>query len=159
MVDQEDQTAAVIYPIILADRLEVIIKLPHQDLRHHTIYVPQTKVESTLDQLGQQLIEPDTFEEVKSLSQQVYDWLIRPSEAAISASEVKTLVFILDGSLRNIPMTALYDGQRQEYLLQKYSVALTPGLQLIDPKPLNRRQFKALTAGLSQPRHGFEGLN
>lgn len=158
VVDQEDQTAAVIYPIILADRLEVILKLPQQELRHYTIHIPQTKVESTLNKLRQQLIEPDTLEEIKSLSEQVYGWLIRPAEAALSASSVKTLVFVLDGSLRNIPMATLYDGRRQQYLIEKYSVALTPSLQLIDPKPLQRGELKAIAAGVTETRLGFYAL-
>lgn len=159
VVDTEDRTAAIVYPIILSDRVEVILKLPQQTLRHYAIKVPQTQVASTLEDLRLQLIEPDTVEEAKSLSQKVYDWLIRPAEPVLAASSVKTLVFVLDGSLRNIPMAALYDAQRQEYLIQKYSVALAPSLQLIDPKPLKRQELKALTAGLSEPRYGFEGLN
>ena len=158
VVDQEDRTAAVIYPIVLSDRLEVILKLPQQkDLSHYSIPIPQTKVESTLNELRQQLIEPDAVEDIKSLSQQVYDWLIRPAEAALSVN-VKTLVFVLDGSFRNIPMATLYDGQHRQYLIEKYSVALTPGLQLINPKPLKRKDLKALVAGVTETRPGFYAL-
>ena len=35
-IDQVDRTAAVIYPIILPDRLEVIISLPKQPLHHYS---------------------------------------------------------------------------------------------------------------------------
>jgi CHAT domain-containing protein len=176
IVDEQDQTAAVIYPIILRDafggklydhasqtqsdhRLEVIIKLPQQPLRHHTIEISQTEFETTLEQLQQNLIEPDTFTEVQALSQKVYEWLVRPQLTALNASDIKTLVFVLDGSLRNIPMAALYDAQRQQYLIEQYSIALAPGLQLIDPQPLQRQRLQALTAGLSQPRYGFQGLS
>jgi len=51
---------------------------------------------------------------------------------------------------------AAHDGE--QYLVEKYSVALTPGLQLVDPKPLAQRQLKALTAGLSEERQGFPPL-
>ncbi|MUL35641.1 CHAT domain-containing protein [Gloeocapsopsis dulcis] len=159
VVDEQDQTAAAIYPIILRDRLEVIIKLPQQPLRRHTINISQAEFESTLEQLQQQLIEPDTFAEVQSLSQKVYEWLIRPQLNALNASNIETLVFVLDGSLRNIPMAALYDAQRQQYLIEQYGVALAPGLQLINPQPLQRQRLQALTAGLSQPRYGFGGLS
>ncbi|PIG92784.1 CHAT domain-containing protein [Gloeocapsopsis sp. IPPAS B-1203] len=159
IVDEQDQTAAAIYPIILRDRLEVIIKLPQQPLRHHTVNISQTEFETTLEQLQQNLIEPDTFTEVQALSQKVYEWLVRPQLTALNASDIKTLVFVLDGSLRNIPMAALYDAQRQQYLIEQYSIALAPGLQLIDPQPLQQQRLQALTAGLSEPRYGFEGLS
>lgn len=66
-------------------------------------------------------------------------------------------MFVLDGSLRNIPMAALYDGE--QYLIEKYAVALTPGLRLLPPKPLEREQMKALTAGLTEARQGFAALS
>ncbi len=157
VIDKDDPTAAVIYPIILADRLEVILKLPKLPLRHYKTTVAQSEVEKILEELRQKLTKPYTLRETQSLSKPVYDWLIQPAEADLASSNVKTLVFVLDGSLRNIPMAALYDGQ--QYLVQKYGVALTPGLQLLAPKPLNQLQLKALTGGLSEARQGFSALS
>lgn len=156
LVDQKDTTAAVVYPIILQDRLEVILKLPQQPLRHYATRVAQSKVESTLEQLRQVLTLPYTRRRSQLISKQVYDWLIKPAEADLAKSQIKTLVFVLDGSLRNIPMAALYDGN--QYLVQKYGVALTPGLQLLAPQPLERGHLKALTAGLTQARYDYPEL-
>lgn len=158
VVDQNDRTAAVIYPIMLADRLEVILKLPQQqNLRHYTAHISQHKLENTLEQLRGNLEKPYTSSEGKLASQQVYNWLIRPAEADLSQSQIKTLVFVLDGSLRNVPMAALHDGK--QYLVEKYGVALTPGLQLLDPKPLMQRPLEALTAGLTKAHQGFPALD
>jgi len=156
VIDQDDPQAAVIYPIILADRLEVILKLPKLPLRHYKTTRAQSEVEKLLEDLQQKIIEPDRLRETQSLSQQLYDWLLQPAEADLAKSQVKTLVFVLDGSLRNIPMAALYDGQ--QYLVQKYAIALTPGLQLLAPKSLARQQIKALSAGLTEARQGFPPL-
>lgn len=155
-IDQVDVKAAVIYPILLDDRLEVILSLPGQNLRHYATPLPSHQVESRVESLRQILIRPDTSEDIKPQFQEVYNWLIQPAQTALAQSGVETLVFVLDGSLRNIPMAALYDGE--QYLVEKYSVALTPGLQLVDPKPLAQRQLKALTAGLSEERQGFPPL-
>ncbi len=155
-VVEEDQTAAFIYPIILPDRIEVIFKLPQQPLRRYTTSIAQSEVENILEQLRRNLTEPDTLKEAQSLSQQAYNWLIRPAAEDLAKSNIKTLVFVLDGSLRNIPMAALYDGQ--QYLIEKYGIALAPGLQLVDPKPVEQIQLKALIAGLSEARHGFRPL-
>lgn len=157
VVDQDDPTAAVLYPIILPDRLEVILKLPQQEqLLQYETPVAQDDVEKTLATLRRKLTLPYTLREVQSLSKQVYDWLIQPAEAELAKTQIDTLVFVLDGSLRNIPIAALYDGE--QYLVEKYGVALTPGLQLLSPKSLERRELKALTAGLTESRLGFPAL-
>ncbi len=153
VVDKIDSTAAVIYPIILKDRIEIILKLPNQSqLSHYTTDKEAKKVEITLDKLGQYLKEPDRINDVQKLSQQLYKWLIQPLEVDLAKMNINTLVFVLDGSLRNIPMGILYDEKQKEYLIEKYAIALAPGLQLIDPKPLQQRELSVLIAGVSEQR-------
>jgi CHAT domain-containing protein len=53
-------------------------------------------------------------------------------------------------------MATLHNGT--QYLVEKYGIALTPGLELLDPKPLAQRQLKVLTAGLSEARQGFSAI-
>ena len=153
VVDSENSTAAVIYAIILQQQLEIIIKLPHQEkLRHYTIPIPQNQVESAVASLQEDLRDVTRTSRVKKQSQQLYDWLIRPAEAELTNSGIKSLVFVLDGALRNIPMAVLYDHRQQKYLVEKYAIALTPGLQLVAPKPLQRLQLNVLTAGAGEKR-------
>lgn len=156
VIDQANLSAAIIYTIVLPDRLEVILKLPHQPLRYHTKRVTQTEVERTVDTLLAELKKPFTSQDLQAQAQQIYDWLIRPQEAALRDNNIETIVFVLDGSLRSIPMAALFDGQH--YLVENYSVAIAPGLQLPDPQPLENRQLNALVAGLSEARKHFSAL-
>jgi CHAT domain-containing protein len=156
-IEEIDQTrAAVIYPIILGDRLEVILSLPQQPLRHYSSSVSAGEVESTLEEFRVSLEKPYTAPEGKSIGKTVYDWLIRPAETELSQSQVKTLVFVLDGVLRNVPMAALYDGE--QYLIEKYSLALAPGLQLLDSQQLSQGNLNTLAAGLTEARLGFSAL-
>ncbi|MEH1942399.1 MAG: CHAT domain-containing protein [Nostoc sp.] len=152
VVDKKDQRAAVIYPIILPDRLDVILKLPNQDLRHYKTVIAQNDVEKIIAELRKNLLNVTETVRVQQQSQQIYDWLIRPAQTELVNSGIKTLVFVLDGELRNIPMAVLYDKQQEKYLIEKYAIALTPGLQLLDPKPLRQVQLNALTAGVSEKR-------
>ncbi len=158
-IDQIDQKAAVFYPIILEKSLEVILALPGGNLRHYRVSLAETEIETIIQQLRDGLTIPRLQISRRFFlrpSQLIYDWLIRPAEQDLAASGVETLVFVLDGALRNVPMTSLYDGQ--QYLIEKYSVALAPGLQLVDSKPLARQQLKILTAGLTEGRQGFSPL-
>jgi len=141
-IDQIDSQAAVIYPIILANRLEVILSLPGQPLQNYSTTISQEKVETTLRELRQSFQPIFSTQDRLQLSQQVYDWLIRPAEQELKNNSIKTLVFVLDGSLRNVPMAALYDGKN--YLIKDYNLALTPGLQLLDSRSLNRNQLQTL---------------
>lgn len=152
VIEQNNSTAAL-YAIILAQRLEIIVKLPNQEkLLHYTTTVAQEQVESTVASLQEYLRDVTRTSEVKKQSQQLYDWLIQPAQAQLAKSGIKTLVFVLDGSLRNIPMAVLYNSQQQKYLVEEYAIALTPGLQLVAPKPRQRLQLNALIAGVSEKR-------
>jgi CHAT domain-containing protein/tetratricopeptide (TPR) repeat protein len=151
VVDTTDTTAAVIYPIILENRLEIILKLPLQkQFYHYTTFVSADEFEKTLEQLQNSLIQPDQINQVRETSAKIYNWLIQPLAADLQANQIETLVFILDGALRNIPMAVLYDGNQDKYLIEKYAIALTPGLQMLDPKPLTQHKLSALLGGISE---------
>jgi CHAT domain-containing protein len=155
-IDQIDPQAAVIYPIILPNQFAVILSLPNQPLRYHKTLLPQAEVEHILSQMRQSLRPTAFIEDWLPITQQVYDLLLRPEEAELAASGIKTLVFVPDGLLRSLPMAALHDGQR--FLIEKYSVVLTPGLQLLQPRSLERQQMQGLLAGLSEARENFSAL-
>ncbi|WP_414577924.1 CHAT domain-containing protein [Anabaena sp. CCY 9402-a] len=149
VVDKENPNTAILYPIILPEQLQVIVKIPQQPLRHYTVNKSQVAVERTLAELREYILEPDRTAEVQTLSQEVYNWLIKPIESDLTTNQVNTLVFVLDGALKNIPLTALYDGEK--YLVEKYAVALSLGLQLLTPKALAEKPVSVLAAGLVQP--------
>ncbi|HEY9852787.1 MAG TPA: CHAT domain-containing protein [Leptolyngbyaceae cyanobacterium] len=155
-IDAIDTEAAVIYPIILENSLEVIVSLPDQPLFHYRTKLPKTEIESNIDELLQSINPAFSANSRLQISQKIYDWLIEPAEKELATSNIKTLVFVLDGVLRNVPMSVLYDGRK--YLIEKYSIALTPGLQLLPTLGLARTKIKALTAGLTEARSGFLAL-
>jgi len=156
VTDEKDPTAAVIYPIILDDRFEIILKLPQQPLRHYTTKIEnKEEVEIILAALPKFLNQSNSLQTLP-LAQKVYDWLLRPLQEDLNQSQVKTLVFVLDSALRNIPMSVLHDGQK--YLIEKYSIALIPSLQLLDPQPFKQNKSQALFAGLSEARGKFAAL-
>lgn len=152
VVDRDNPDTAILYPIILDKQLEIILKLPKEELIRKTYVVDSQKVEETITQALENIVQPDLTPKFQEDSQQLYEWLIKPVETELENSEVKTLVFVPDGSLRNIPMAALYDGK--QYLAQKYAIAISPGLQLFTPKALTRQQLNVLVGGLSKVPEG-----
>lgn len=155
-IDKIDKNAAVIYPIILGDRLEVVVSISGQPLINYKTDISKAEIEKTIKQMRQSLNPAFSQESALSVSQKLYDLLIRPAESQLANSKVKTLTFVLDGSLRNLPMAALYDGKN--YLVEKYSLALSPGMQLLQAHSLKRENIKVITAALSEARQGFKAL-
>ncbi|AKG24555.1 CHAT domain-containing protein [Calothrix sp. 336/3] len=153
IVDKDNPTAAILYPIILPNTLQVIVKIPQKPLKYYSTPVSQIEVEKTISQLRQNLIKPSAIKAINTDSQKLYNWLIQPIASELQTSNVNTLVFVPDGALRNIPLASLYDGKA--YLIEKYAVSLSVGLQLLNPKPLLRKQLNALTAGLTSPPANF----
>jgi CHAT domain-containing protein len=155
-IDRIDPTAAVIYPIILRDRLEVIFSLPNQPLRNYSTNLSQEQVEEVITRIRQSLRRTSFAQERLSVAQELYRWLVQPTAADLTRQSIKTLVFVLDGSLRNVPMAALHDGK--QYLIEQYRIAIAPSLQLLNSQPLARTQQKALLAGLSDGNQAFSAL-
>lgn len=152
-IESVDDKAAVIYPIILPDRLEVITSLPSVEkerrlLRHTSQYESSAAVEQATSQLLQELQFSLDQSQALEIGTQLYRWIIEPIEAELAESEVETLVFVLDGNLRNVPMSALYDGEG--YLVERYGIALTPGLQLFQTRAIADVELDVLLAGVSE---------
>ncbi|MTJ51014.1 CHAT domain-containing protein [Dolichospermum sp. UHCC 0259] len=153
-----DPTTAVFYTLILKDRLELIVALPNQPLQKYSQPISQVDLENGIKELKRELTNARGANKRRlRLSQQIYNWLINKELATkLEHSKIKNLVFISDGVFRNIPLAALYDGK--QYLIEKYSIALAPSLQLVDIKPLLREQVQLFAAGISESREKFDAL-
>lgn len=95
--------------------------------------------------------ETQNSSQLKPLATTVYDWLIRPAEEAGWLDEsIDTLIFVMDGAFRRIPVAALYDQETQQFLIEKYAIATTFG-NLEIPKAPPEKDFRVLAAGISYP--------
>jgi CHAT domain-containing protein len=166
-----DSQAAVIYPIILPDRLEIVVAIANRPLRQIVIPVSEKEVNEAIDDLYDNLDNPTinnsarnilatanpnpeelkaNLETILPIFSKLHDWLIQPIQMDLDAAKIETLVFVLNSRLQKIPMAALYDGKN--YLVEQYGIALVPSLQLIDSKPIKSKKLKILAAGFSQAK-------
>jgi CHAT domain-containing protein len=149
-LDRIDPHAAFVYPIILSDRIEVIVRFPNQSLKHYATKINQSTVDQTLRELRRAILRTNASRVIEQ-SKQVYQWILEPLESDLSKnSKIETLVFVLDGDLRNIPMSILYDVKADQYLVEKpYAIALLPSSQLFDLRKQSQTR-KVLGAGISE---------
>lgn len=158
---------AIIYPIILnnPDRLEVLLKLPNKEkvpeqqklIRRTTYNVSQTQIENAILNLRKSVERGKTAiqdEDEGRKFQILYDYIFGKRDdpnnldKEIKNNNIKTLIFVLDSPLKNIPLAALYDGKN--YLIEKpYSIALNVVPQVIESKPLSNQKIEVLAAGIS----------
>jgi CHAT domain-containing protein len=158
ILDQAAPTAAIFYPIILDDRLEVVYKLPQEsELRHYRSRVSAIELRRTIQQLQLDLEEEYTFVDVQKNAQKLYEWMVKPAQETLQQKGIDTLVFALDGVLRNVPMAVLYDGEH--YLMENYSIALAPDLSLPNPQALQANQLNVLAVGLTDPPRAVENIS
>ncbi|MBD1832755.1 CHAT domain-containing protein [Cyanobacteria bacterium FACHB-472] len=150
-----DTNAAAIYSVILDDRTEIIFQRPNGTMSSYKVEIGKQQLEKEIELL-RNLLENRGSEEYLTQSQKVYNLLIRPMEADLAASKLRTLVFINDGVMRQIPMSALHDGK--EFLIQKYAIATTPSINLTNSQSQDRRKLKALIMGLTVEKPPFAPL-
>nr|WP_238360843.1 CHAT domain-containing protein [Iningainema tapete] len=158
-IEAIDAQAAVIYPIVLDGRLEVIVSLAGQPLQHYGAEISPQQRDQVFQELRSSLNPVFLPTDVLPPAQKVYDWLLRPVADQLERYSVKTLVFVLDDFLRSLPMAVLHDGK--QYLVEKYNIALTPGLQLFESSSICtdvRKCVSTLVGGLSEKRQGFSAL-
>ena len=143
-----DPTAAIIYPIVLADRTEIVVSFPGDRLDHFVVPVTRAQITASVGRFRRCIGDSTCFEFFED-GQRLYEWLIKPMETSLSAAGIRTLVFAPDAALRTIPMAALFDGK--QYLIERYAVATIPALNLVDPRPFERGgELRVLRTGLSQ---------
>lgn len=154
-----DPQAALIYPIILADKIAIIFQVPGKPLTYRETRVPRKTVETTLQKLRNNLRKPGNNPQVVADAKKVYQWLIEPLKLELDKNpQIETLVFVQDGDLRNIPMAVLYDEKSEKYLVQdKYAIAISPQLTLFAPQPLEQK-LKVFVGGIGQPQN-IDGKN
>ncbi|MGJ5672547.1 MAG: CHAT domain-containing protein [Nostochopsis sp.] len=140
-IKQLDVNAVLLYPLILEDRLELVLVTPYTPPIRRSVPVKRQELNRTIEEFRKALEDPAT--DAKKPGQKLYNWLIRPIEPALKEANTKTIIYAPDGELRYIPLAALYDGK--EWLVQNYRVNNITALSLTDLK--ERPQNLKILAG------------
>ncbi|MCP4698680.1 MAG: CHAT domain-containing protein [Gammaproteobacteria bacterium] len=150
-----DKHTAVLYPIMLANRTELLLSLP--DGIHLAEVPADTKtLERTALAFRKNLQEGRR----RFINQawQLYEWLIEPMHPMLLERKINTLVIVPDGPLRTIPFAAFHNGDNK-FLVEEFALAITPGLKLTgELRRLPRQNIEVLLNGLSEGVRDFSPL-
>ena len=158
IIEEFSQTTAVVYPILLPDRIELLLSYHNGEQREliREAVPVSSQVLTQEVRTFRRFLEKRTTREYLPHAQGMYKRLIEPIQHYLETFHVDTIVFVPDGPLRTIPMAALHDGE--SFLIQRYALAITPGIILTDPQPIDRKQIKLLSVALSDSIQGFPSL-
>ncbi|MEH2083193.1 MAG: CHAT domain-containing protein [Nostoc sp.] len=159
--DLEREDTAIFSSIILEDRTAIVVSLPNLEKKEKVKPNSQRRLKKLAwindskkfqEEIKNFRLEIQEFYDPTDAfltpAQNLYNWIIRPFADDLERAKIKTIIFIQDGFLRNIPMAALHNGQ--EFLVEKYAIATTPGLHLTFPKPQNFQGLWMLALGLTE---------
>ncbi|KAB8317449.1 tetratricopeptide repeat protein [Tolypothrix campylonemoides VB511288] len=143
-----NQNAVLLYPLILDNRLELVLTSPNTPPIHRSVTVKKEELNRAIVEFRSALENPESDATVPA--QKLYEYLIKPIEKDLANADAKTIIYAPDGPLRYIPLAALYDGKK--WLAQRFRTNNITALSLteLDTQPLP--QIKVL-AGATTQRH------
>lgn len=141
-----DPQAAVLYPILLPDRVALLLTTP-SGLVYRSATVGAEAVRGEVAAVRRQLESYDSERDPRPGLARLYDWLMRPVEAELRAAGTTTLVVVPDDVLRAVPFSALHDGR--SFLVERMALAIVPGMELTDAGAPDAAAPTPLIGGLS----------
>ena len=146
------QNAVLLYPLILEDRLEIILTTPDSPPVRRTVKVSKKELNETILDFRRALKTP--LKDAKQPAQKLYDWLIKPLENDLKTVQAKTIIYAPDGQLRYIPLAALYDGK--QWLIERYRINNITAASLTDFNTKPRGKMEVLAGAFVQGRYQFQ---
>jgi len=137
---------AILYPIILPDRVELLLDT-ESGLVRRSVAVSAKTIQSAARAFAEVLRNGEAG--YLGPAGQLYDWLLRPFEATLAQNPIDTLIFVPDGVLRLIPIDTLHDGR--QFVVEKYATGTVIGMSMTNSAPPGKRRLESLVAGMSEP--------
>ncbi|NEP63416.1 MAG: CHAT domain-containing protein, partial [Symploca sp. SIO2G7] len=145
--------AALLYPLILDDRVELVLVTPSSLVRQ-TVKIKRVELNRAIAKFLSDLNSP--VSNPLPNAQKLYQWLIQPIEAELSKAEVNTILYAADGQLRYIPLSALHNGE--QWLIEQFTLNHITAASLTNFNHSSDRSLKILAAAYSNPQlnHQFQ---
>ncbi|MEJ6479948.1 tetratricopeptide repeat protein [Nostoc punctiforme UO1] len=147
-----EQNAVLLYPLILEDRLELILATPGSPPIRRTVYVKRQDLNQAIVNFRSALQNPNM--DAKVPAKQLYDWLIKPLENDLQKADAKTIIYAPDGQLRYIPLAALYDGK--QWLVERLRINNITAASLTDFTIKPQAHLKVLAGAFTQGHYEFQ---
>jgi len=146
----------IISTIIGEDRLNLIVTTADTQ-RAHTVDIKAADLNKLITEFRAVVKEPSV--DPRPLGKKLFDVLFPAAlQKDLDGIKADTLVWSLDGTLRYVPMAALWDGK--QYLVERYTNAVLTlaSRDKINAETTDRAKWLALGVGVSKPYQNFNAL-
>jgi CHAT domain-containing protein len=122
----------------------------------HTVEISAAKLNALVAEFRAALKDPRI--DPRPAGQRLYDILVKPLEVDLAGAKAKTLIWSLDGTLRYIPISALWDGN--QYLVERFqNVVITlASRSKIARDAMPVKNWRGLGLGVSKQWGNFPAL-
>jgi CHAT domain-containing protein len=142
-----DAGVAILYTLVLEDRLEVVVRT-NAGVVHHAVPITGSQLEDQVRQFRRELADPSSSRYLET-AQRLYRWFFDPFAEQFARWGVRKLVIVPDGTLRLVPFAVLHDGRR--FVAERYTVSTVTGLTMTEAGLGRDSHTESLLAGLSAP--------
>nr|WP_277879023.1 CHAT domain-containing protein [Leptolyngbya sp. FACHB-711] len=148
-LEQLRPDAVLLYPLVLDDRLELVILSPNLEPLHKTVDVTRVELNQTISDFLRDLQNHES--DPKPNAAKLYNWLIRPIESFLHESGAKVIIYAPDRQLRYIPLAALHNGQ--QWFVENYQINQITAVSLTNLNTPPRPNPRILAGAYSEGRH------
>ncbi|NES03069.1 MAG: tetratricopeptide repeat protein [Okeania sp. SIO2F4] len=149
------QNTVVLYPLLLEDRLELILVSANSPPFHRTVSVSQKEFNKTLLRLRAQLTNRNQSDQrVIQEGLKLYNWLIKPIEPHLKLTQTKNILYAPDSQLRYIPLAALHDGKK--WFAERFQINNITAASLMDLEPREKFKPLILAGALTEGSYNFQ---
>ncbi|HEY9299967.1 MAG TPA: CHAT domain-containing protein, partial [Phormidium sp.] len=143
---QLSQNAVLLYPLILEDRLELVLVTSYSPPIRRTVNIKRQDLNRLIVEFRLALQQANT--DAKTPGNKLYNLLIKPIENDLIKAQTQTIIYAPDGQLRYIPIAALFDGK--QWLVERFSINNITSASLTNFNSRNVPQLKILAAAFTQ---------
>ncbi|WP_199306750.1 CHAT domain-containing protein [Anabaena sphaerica] len=146
---QLNQKAVLLYPLVLDDRLELVIVSADAPPIHRTVQIKKTELNQLITEFRQSITNPR--KSAKETANKLYNYLIKPIENDLKQADAKAIIYAPDDRLRYIPLAGLYDGKN--WLAQRFIInnITSASLTKLDNKP--QKNLHTLAAAFTKGKY------
>ncbi len=150
-VQRLGQGTALFYPLILDNRIELVLFIPNQPPIHRSVNIKQTELQAEIKTFRQQLEAQSP--NIETTANELYKKLIAPIEPDLKAAKIQTIVYAPDGQMRYVPLAALHDGK--QWLVQRYLINNVTAVSLTNLDPNPNQQSQVLAGAFEKGKYSF----
>ncbi|NEQ51377.1 MAG: DUF2225 domain-containing protein [Leptolyngbya sp. SIO3F4] len=148
--------SAVLYPLVLEDRIELLLVPSVGTPIHRTTVIDKHQLTEQISKLRQNLADPSS--DVKDLASTLYESVVAPLQMDLNRLKVENIIYVPDNVLHYIPLSVFYNPAKNQWIAEQYTSHNVTASNVGDLIQSPSRPFNVLAGAFADPNQTFEKL-